>query len=380
MVITEEIRSVFKRWKTQMGAPIVEVEVTDDMLCDALELATEDYASEVQNQLIENQWSALFSKTLSKTDLAFALSTRQLDLSRDLSYWFSREKGLQQRGPYELKKDYLIIECGKQDYVIPAGREINRVMFMAEPSTPAAIYTQLSAGAWGLAGGLNMGMMGGVGFAGTGTYGLFPFFFGGMSDIGTMAQHISNMRRIFTNDVYYTVTAGPEGTHIVHLHGSNRFSFLPQGMCSNGVTSLNGCVVYYTYYDVSNGDADECRRLHPDDIILTPDQIPLNRMDYAFLNEPTKVIVRNFFFYRATMALAMVRGKFSGTIMIPDAEAKLDYQMLISMADKWRDDAIKELRERLQRITPYGIVEREAKMADDMYKIMSGKPMMPIVV
>jgi hypothetical protein len=66
--------------------------------------------------------------------------------------------------------------------------------------------------------------------------------------------------------------------------------------------------------------------------------------------------------------------------MIPDAEAKLDYQMLISLADKWHDDALKELRERLQRMTPYGVVEREAKMADDMYKIMSGKPMMPIVV
>jgi hypothetical protein len=141
-----------------------------------------------------------------------------------------------------------------------------------------------------------------------------------------------------------------------------------------------GCHVWYTYYDTSNGDADECRRLHPDDIILTPDQIPLNKMDYAYLNEPTKVIVRNFFFYRATMALAMTRGKFSGSIMIPDAEAKLDYQMLISLADKWHDDALKELRERLQRMTPYGVVEREAKMADDMYKIMSGKPMMPIVV
>ena len=49
---------------------------------------------------------------------------------------------------------------------------------------------------------------------------------------------------------------------------------------------LVGCTVWYTYYDtVSAEDADECRRLNPD-VILTPDQVPLNKIDYTYLNEP----------------------------------------------------------------------------------------------
>ena len=78
-------------------------------------------------KIIENQWASLYGKNLSSTDMAFALSVRTLDYMKDYSYWFSKEVGLQQRGPWELKKDYVEVEKGKQVYIIPAGREINKV-------------------------------------------------------------------------------------------------------------------------------------------------------------------------------------------------------------------------------------------------------------
>jgi hypothetical protein len=140
-----------------------------------------------------------------------------------------------------------------------------------------------------------------------------------------------------------------------------------------GGISLVGCEVWYTYYD-TNGDADECRRQNPD-VIISPDQVPLNKMDFAYLNEPTKVTVRKIFFAKAKRALANVRGKFSGAIKIMDAEANLDYMMLINQADKEYDAVMKELEERLDRMAPWNTIEKQAQMTKNMIIVQAGTPM-----
>ena len=84
------------------------------------------------------------------------------------AYWFSREVGLQQRGGYELKKDFFQVERGKQVYVIPAGREINRVMYVTPSTTKAALYGNLGTLDTGIGGGFGQyGNMGnGMGITG----------------------------------------------------------------------------------------------------------------------------------------------------------------------------------------------------------------------
>ena len=128
MTLTEEIKSLFRQCRTALGAPIRPVQLEDEQLCDLLEMCVGDYASYVQNWVIESQWLNMMGNNKlieNPSDLAFALSTRTLDWSRDWSEWFSKEVGLQQRGTrWELKKDFFTIEKGKQVYVIPAGREI----------------------------------------------------------------------------------------------------------------------------------------------------------------------------------------------------------------------------------------------------------------
>jgi hypothetical protein len=299
-------------------------------------------------------------------------------MSKDFSYWFSRDAGLQQRGPWELKKDVIHIECGKQDYIIPAGREVNRVMWCNPPTTQAAVYASVG----GMAGAdFGMATLGGTAFGGFGPYGgIGGFYFGQAMDIAYMATDLQYKSRMLNGDLWYTVTAGPEGTHILHLYGNpRRFSFGGWAGLGPGMVSLQGCEVWYTYYDVTPENVDECRRLNPN-IILTPDQIPLNKMEYGMLNGPTKTIVRKLFFSKATRALANVRGKYSGRVNIMEAEATLDYGMLVAQADKEETEAMKDLKERLEEMTPYKIMEQQAKLADDMAKIMAGKPMKMIVV
>lgn len=373
--MTEEISSLFDRFRKTMGAPMVEVEVTDDQLCANLDLAVEDYAERVQNWLVETQWANLYGKNISNTDMAYALSLRTMDMSKDFSYWFSKEAGLQQRGPWELKKDFIKIESGKQSYLIPAGREINNVMYCNTSTSQAALYANY--------GGLDMlGFAGGYGQAGGSSFGpIGGFYIAQSADIAYMATDLTFKSRLLRGDLTYKVTAGPEGTHIVHLY-STPGSKLTFGDTPNMIGAINlvGCEVWYTYYDVSSAeDADECRRQNPD-VIITPDQIPLDKMDYAFLNGPTKTIVRKLFFALSKRTLAHVRGKFSGKVSIPNAELNMDYQMLTAQADKEYDSTMEELDKRLERMSPSEILKKQAEIVESNKTILASKPLKIIVV
>lgn len=374
MKVTKEIESLFKKCRSALGAPLMEVELLDEQLCDLLELSIEDYAEKVQNWMIENQWATLYGKDVSNTDMAYALSVRTLDISKDFSYWFSKDAGLQQRGPWELKKDYFTVEEGKQSYLIPAGREINNVMYCNPSTSQAALYANY--------GGLDtLGFAGGYGQAGGGSYGpIGGFYIAQSCDIAYMATDLAYKNRLLRGDLTYKVTAGPDGTHIIHLY-STPGSKLTFGATMNtmGSLSLVGTEVWYTYYDVTPDNVDECRRQNPN-VILTPDQVPLENIDYAFLNPPTKVIIRKIFIAKAKQTLALIRGKFSGKISIMDAEAVLDYQMLASQGVEEYKDAMDQLDKRLERMNPYKLLEQQANLVDSMEKILRGKPLKMITV
>lgn len=374
MKVTKEIESLFKKCRSALGAPLMEVELIDEQLCDLLELSIEDYAEKVQNWMIENQWATLYGKDVSNTDMAYALSVRTLDISKDFSYWFSKDAGLQQRGPWELKKDYFTVEEGKQSYLIPAGREINNVMYCNPSTSQAALYANY--------GGLDtLGFAGGYGQAGGGSYGpIGGFYIAQSCDIAYMATDLAYKNRLLRGDLTYKVTAGPDGTHIIHLY-STPGSKLTFGATMNtmGSLSLVGTEVWYTYYDVTPDNVDECRRQNPN-VILTPDQVPLENIDYAFLNPPTKVIIRKIFIAKAKQTLALIRGKFSGKISIMDAEAVLDYQMLASQGAEEYKDAMDQLDKRLERMNPYKLLEQQASLVDSMEKILRGKPLKMITV
>ena len=377
MEITEEIKALFKKCREYLGAPIVEVELTDEQLCSLLSIALDDYLEVVRNWVIEQQWSQLYGRNMTTTDITFALSMRGLDDTKNWSDWFSKQVGLQQRGGYELKKDFFKIECGKQDYIIPAGREINRVLWMNPPTTQAAMYAN-----WGGIMGVGLGM-GGYGYAAgvPGAYaGMGGFYFGQAMDIAYLATDLQYKTRMFNGDMTYKVTAGPDGTHIVHLFGNpRRFSFYMASPGSN-LIHLPDCEVWYTYYDTTgDADADKCRKLNPD-VILSPDQVPLNsETPYEYLNSPTKTIVRKLFFAKAMRTLAFVRGKFSGVVSIPEATVTMDYNMLLSQSENEYKETMEELRERLSRLHPANLMKLQAEMTDNMMKILAGTPLKAIV-
>ena len=382
MAIDSEKQKLFKQIRTRLGAPVRKVELTDDMLCDLLEQAVGDYAEQVQNFIIENNWAQLYGKDLSNIDLAYALSVRTLDLSKDYSYWFSKEVGLQQRGPYELKKDFFKIEKGKQVYVIPAGREINKVFWVTPPTTDAAMWANFG----GLGVSFGGGVMGQAGLGATSVFGGVNSAYGlgvgiwalPFADIATMSADLSYKNQFIRSDLVYKVTAGPDGTHLVHLM-STPGSKLTFGAGGQGYLGLENCYVWYTYYDVTADNANDCRKTNPD-VLLTPDQVPLDELDYSMLNAPTKVIVRQLLFGLACQTLALVLGKFSGNINLIASPLQMDYGQLMTLGTQERENAMTMLKERLQRMNPYETMKRQAELVDSMLQVKKAKPLGIMVI
>lgn len=368
--VTDEVKRLFKKVRSALGAPVRAVELTDDQLCDALEMCIEDYSEKVNNWLIETQWVSLYGKNVTSTDMAFALSTRTFDMMKDYSYWFSKQVGLQQEGPWELKKDFFTIEKGKQVYVVPSGRTINKVMYVNPPTSQAALFANY--------GGIDIGFGGGYGQLGGGAYGpVGGFYTAPAADVAYLATDLQYKNRLLRCDLVYKVTAGPNGTHLIHLMSTpgSPLSFGYVGGVGGGL-GLVGCQVWYTYYDTASAeDADECARANAGDVILTPDQVKLATIDYAFLNDPTKTLVRQLLIAKAKQMLGLIRGKFSGKVNIPQAEMTMDYQMLIQQGKEEWDEAMKGLVERLERMRPANLLEQQAKIMENTLNIQKHIPL-----
>lgn len=375
MTIDEEKKKLFKLVRTRLGAGVRGVEITDDMMCDLLTTCVGDYAEKVQNWIIENQWSSLYGKSISATDMAFALSVRTFDFTKDYSYWFSKEVGLQQRGPWELKKDFIEVEAGKQVYVVPAGREINKVLYTTPPTTQAALFANYAGIDVGFGGGYaQIGGGGGIGAGPIGGFYTMPAY-----DTALLSADLKYKNSLLRSDLTYKVTAGPNGTKLIHLlstPGSKlSFGFGGPGLGAGaGLFGLVGCQVWYTYYDVNPGDEDECRRQNPD-ILISPDQVPLEEMDYTFLNSPTKTIVRQLLTADAAHTLGMIRGKNSGKISIPMAELQMDYQMLLTFGLQEKQNVMTKLEERLMRMSPSEVMKRQAEIVESSMQVKKGTPL-----
>lgn len=382
MALSKEKEKLFRQVKTRLGISVRSVELTDDMLCDLLEQAVGDYTEKVQNFIIESNWAQLYGKNfnnpITNQDIAYALTARSLDMMKDFGFWYSKQVGLQAQGKWELKKDFFKIEEGRQVYLVPAGREINKVLWVTPPTTQAALWANYGGFATAFGGGVTgqMGLGAASVFGGIGTgYGLgvgmwaLPF-----SEIVTMASDLSFKQQMIRSDLAYKITAGPDGSHLIHLMSTpgSKLTFGAGGI--PGMFPLKDCYVWYTYYDTNENNVDECRKDNPF-VILSPDQVPMDELDYELLNTPSKNIVRQLLVGLAAETLAMIRGKFSGNIQMISSPLVLDYGMLISLGNRERDNAMNDLKERLQRMSPYEIMKKNADMADDLRRLQKGVPL-----
>lgn len=376
MALDKETQELFEDVRVKLGIGIRKVELTDDTMCRLLKYAVGDYAQYVQSFVIENNWATLYGKNLTNTDIAFALSVRTLDMAKDYSYYFSKEVGLQNSGPWELKKDFIKLEKGKQVYVIPAGRTINKVLWITPPTTDQALFANYGGFGVSFGGGVvgQMGLGAATAFGGISGYGMgaglwaLPAY-----DVSLMAADLKTKNQLFRSDLVYKVTAGPNGTHLLHLM-STPGSKLTFGAGGVNMYPLQNCYCWYTYYDTNSGNEEDCMKQNPD-VLLTPDQVPLSKMDYSLFNEPTKALIRQLLTGHASETLSFIRGKFSGNVSMLNNPLTMDYAQFMTYGQRERDNALNSLKERLERLSPYYTMQKQAELVDNSIKTLKGTPL-----
>lgn len=374
-VNNEDKDKIFRQFRHSMGAPHRMVELDDDQLSTFLEIAIEDYAQYVQEWLIEHQWQSLLGQNVDTIDMAFAMSVRNFDFMTQYTYAYSKQVGLQARGPWELKKDYIDIEYGRQVYQIPAGREVNEVLWLTPSSVDHALYAHyggFDAGFGGgyaqIGGGTGIGSSGGMG--GMRGYYIAPAF-----DVLLTAADMNLKNRMLRSDLVYKLTAGPDGTRLLHLISTpgSKLTFGNGGAHGGSAVGLQGCKVWYFYYDTS-GNTNECRLDNPD-IIKLPNEVPLSKLDFSEFNEPTKTLVRQLFMANAKIALGRTRGKFGGVVGPPEAERTMDYESLLSEGNDEKKAVLERLDERLARLSTEKQIERAAKESEDLNRHLKFRPL-----
>jgi hypothetical protein len=366
-VIPEPERTkLYTQVKHLLGAPLRSIEIVDEQMDTLLEFSVQDYAQYVQDWLIESQWTTLNNLNLDTQSLSRAFITKSLDFETRYTYAYSKIVGLQAGGDWEIKKDFIQLVPNQQIYEIPAGREINEVLWFT-PST----LNNLMFGLGGFAGiGNGTGLGGGGGLAQignmAGSYYLTPAF-----DTLLRMQEVNIQRRIFAGDLTYYITALPGGKKALHLLNT------PGGKFDFGNAELAKGQVWYWYYDTSQGDRDKCLADNPD-IVLLPSDVPFNKISWYKLNNPAQVWVRRWFIAYCKETLARVRGKFSGNLKTPDGDLTMDYATL---GTEGKDEKAKLAEEligpegRLTRLRPEKVMEREALLAENLNKTLKFRAM-----
>jgi hypothetical protein len=370
-----EKAKIFRQITHRLGAPLRKVELTDEMLCTLLEIAIEDHSSYINEWLIEHQWASLYGANVDTTDLTKALTTRSQDYENSFTYAYSKIVGLQATGPWELKKDYVTIETGKQVYTIPAGREINEVLWITPPTIDHALYGLGGFGDYGFGGGFSQvpfaggGLGGGAGIGGAG-------FLGSSYDILARDADYDLKQRIISGDLIYKITAGPNGTKLLHLipPPGSRLMFGRAGFGSSSI-GVNGSKVWYHYYETTS-EEERTRCLNDNkDIVKLPSDVPVDVADYTSLNTPSKQWVRDWTLALSKETLGRVRGKFGGALGATDAEVTMDYDSLLSEAKEDFDTLRTRLNERLERLSPDKMLERKANEAENLNKTLKYRPL-----
>jgi hypothetical protein len=366
-IINEPERSEFyQKVRHLLGAPLRSVELEDEMMDTLLEYSIDDYSQYVQDWLTESQWTSLYNLNLDTQSLSRAFVSKSLDFETRYTYAYSKIVGLQSGGDWVIKKDFVQLVPNQQIYEIPAGREINEILWF----TPSTLNTSMF-GVGGFAGiGVGTGLGGGGGLAQignmAGSYYLTPAF-----DTLLRMQEINIQRRIFAGELTYYITALPEGKKGLHLLNT------PGGKFDFGNAEMSNHQVWYWYYDTTDGDRDKCLADNPD-IVLLPSDVPFDKLSWYKLNNPAQVWVRRWFTAYCKETLSRVRGKFSGSLKTPDGELTMDYTTL---ATEGKDEKLKLIEEligadgRLTRLRPEKIMEREALLAENLNKQLKFRAM-----
>jgi hypothetical protein len=359
LISNADKKQLYLQVKTLMGYPTRKYkELSDEALDTLFLMSLEEYQAHIQNWLVEQQWGTLQGTEVDGANFVYALTTKTLDWEYSFTHAYTKQIGIGGDGPWELKKDYITVSGNCQVYSIPAGREINEILW----STPPVVASGGFGGAEWIPG------QNGWQYQGLDAAAVLPAF--GMI---LAAQDRLLKRRILMSELSYRITAGPKGTKLLHLYplpGSH------DEMPSRSGRHSEGTRVWYWYYDINNKGRKKCLEQN-DDIIKLPDDVPLQSVKWDKVNTIARTRIRKLLYAKANTQVGTIRGQFSGEMsgMGESDTIKMDYQMYLDKGKETETALWEEVDKSLEKISNVKLMEDKASIAENLNRILKLQPL-----
>jgi hypothetical protein len=387
----QQISRIYRRIRRKLGEPVMGVELEDEQLEECLCEAIEEYSSYIHQWALENRLSQMLGLP-SDIDFTLKFVSQNFGFERTFSTAYAEQvNGLGGvNSNRELKLDSISLSAGTQDYIIPAGRELNEVLWF----TPNFINL------FGLDPFANSNIAFsefGASFAGHTLYHVMPVY-----DTILTAQAAELRNKVRGSEYSYRVRGGANGTKVISLYPIPRN--IRTGSGTGGGGGIGGGqgtpgTMFYYYYDkvgVGGNDLYSGYTQNPgftgstnpvdglpdqgNGLVSGPSDAILYNLRYNELNDPAKTWVKKYAQANAMYMLGIaVRGKFSGELPIPDASLTMNSSELVSNGKEDMKTLKDELRDLLDRLNYKALLENNALMQEYVNKTLSYGPL-PIYI
>lgn len=373
-VTAEEKNLIFNRIRFKIGAPVVGVELVDEQLEVCLCQAIEEYSSYINNWALENRLVEMLGLP-TEVDFTLKYVSNSLYFERSFAQSYSEQLGIGQ-GSREVKKDIIYLTAGTQDYFIPAGREVNEVLWF----TPSFVNL------FGLDPFANTNIAYsefGASFAGHTLYHVMPVF-----DTLLTAQAAELRNRVRGAEYSYILRPGPGGTKRLSLFpvpfNNTSGSTASAGI---GTSTTTPGTVWYMYYDSIGSSGNPMYSGNSQNTSFTastagnglvsgPADAQLNYVSYAQLNSVARTWVKKYAEALAKELLGrQIRGKFNGQLPIPDAELTLNSDPMTTEARADKELLMTQLKEQLDKLSFKALMENKASIQKSLNEILAYGPL-----
>jgi hypothetical protein len=127
----QQISRIYRRIRRKLGEPVMGVELEDEQLEESLCEAIEEYSSYIHQWALENRLSQMLGLP-NEIDFTLKFVSQNFGFERTFSTAYAEQvNGLGGiNSNRELKLASITLTAGTQDYIIPAGQELNEVLLI----------------------------------------------------------------------------------------------------------------------------------------------------------------------------------------------------------------------------------------------------------
>jgi hypothetical protein len=368
LIATVDKNKLFLHVKHELGYPLRPFELVDEMMDSYLEMVVEDYSSLLNNWLIQQQWFAIYGLDSGSSDFLSAFTIKTNTYMEAFTYAYSRQVGLGTNAPaavgWELKRDFIITQANTQHYIIPAGREVNEVLWETPPEIDGGLADPFALNAW------SPGMVG-WSYLGRPAMYVQPTF-----STLLAAQDRRMKQRVLQSILTYRITGLATGEKVLHLYPIPGDTHEISGAWGKHYA---GRKVWYWYYDTLNTGRDKCLEENTD-IIRLPSDPPLKVLEWSKMNDVAHQQIRNLLIAKVKMVIGGIRGFYTGELGVTEKQLTMDDRHLLDEGQKLKDDTEKIILDQLILLGQENMAKVRAEIAENVNKERGYQPpMFPII-